>query len=122
MQYERPVVGPDLIPRATPRPRPAGSGLPHPISSAALRTVCSHSPSQGVSPGMKDSPLRARLRRRSSTGSRPRARAASFMFDSTAQFGWGAPKPRKAVAGGVCERMLLATIRAAGTRYGPQEM
>ena len=32
----------------------------------------------------------------------------------------GAPNPRNAVEGVVCERTLRARIRAAGTRYGPQ--
>ena len=43
------------------------------------------------------------------------ARAASSMFDSTAQICCGLPKPRKAVDGVVCDRMLRATIRTAGT-------
>ena len=72
-----------------PRPRPAGSGVPHPISSAARRTVCSQSPSAGVSPGMNASPWRARFRSRSSSGSMPSARAASSRFDSTAQMTCG---------------------------------
>ena len=43
------------------------------------------------------------------------------MFDSTAQICCGLPKPRNAVDGVVCERMLRATMRTAGTRYGPSE-
>ena len=31
VEYDRPVVGPDLIPRAMPRPCPAGSGVSQPI-------------------------------------------------------------------------------------------
>ena len=50
----------------------------------------------------------------------PRARAASSMFDSTAQISCGLPKPRNAVEGTVCDRMLRATMRTAGTRYGPR--
>ena len=69
--------------------------------------------------GMNASPLRARLRRRISRRSIPSARAPSSRFDSTAQLTCGLPKPRKAVDGIVCERTLRATIRAAGTRYGP---
>ena len=49
----------------------------------------------------------------------PSSRAASFMFDSTAQICWGLPNPRNAVDGTVCDRTLRATIRAAGVRYGP---
>jgi hypothetical protein len=44
------------------------------------------------------------------------------MFDSTAQICWGLPKPRNAVDGTVCERMLRARMRAAGTRYGPTDV
>ncbi len=49
----------------------------------------------------------------------PSRSAASSMFDSPAQICCGLPKPRKAVDGTVCDRMLRATIRAAGTMYGP---
>ena len=52
----------------------------------------------------------------------PSACAASSMFDSTAQICCGLPKPRNAVEGVVCERMLRATIRTAGMRYGPIEV
>ncbi len=114
------MVGPDLIPTAIPRPRPGGSGLPHPIISAARRTACCQSPSAGVSPGMKSSPWRARFRSRISRRSIPRARAPSSRFDSTPQLTCGYPNPRNAVAGVVWERMLRETILAAGTRYGPQ--
>ena len=50
------------------------------------------------------------------------ARAASSMFDSTAQICCGLPKPRNAVEGTVCERTLRARIRTFGTRYGPFEV
>ena len=49
-------------------------------------------------------------------------RAASSMFDSTAQFCCGLPKPRKAVDGTVCDSTLRATIRAAGQSYGPSDV
>ena len=52
----------------------------------------------------------------------PSSRAASFMFDSTAQICCGLPKPRNAVEGTVCESTLRARIRTAGTRYGPFEV
>jgi len=113
------VVGPDLMPSAIPRPRPGGRGVPQPMASAALRTVCSQSPSAGVSNGMKASPFRARLRRRISSRSIPSARAPSSMFDSTAQLTCGLPKPRNAVDGVVWERTLRPTTRPDGTRYGP---
>ena len=44
------------------------------------------------------------------------------MFDSTAQICCGLPKPRNAVDGTVCESTLRATIRTAGTRYGPADV
>ena len=71
---------------------------------------------------MNASPGRARLRSRSSTGSMPSLRAASFMFDSTAQICCGLPKPRNAVDGTVWDRTLRAKIRTAGTAYGPFEL
>ena len=77
------------------------------------------SPSAGVSPGMNASPGRARFRSRSSSGSMPSARAASSMFDSTAQICCGLPKPRNAVEGTVCDRTLRAKIRTAGTAVRP---
>ena len=120
--YDRPVVGPDFSPTAIPRPRPGGVGLPHPMSSAARRTVSAQSPSAGRSPGMNASPGLARFRRRSSSGSMPRTCDASSMFDSTAQICCGLPNPRKAVDGVVCERTLRATIRIAGVRYGPPDV
>ena len=49
-------------------------------------------------------------------------RAASVMFDSTAQLICGLPKPRKAVEGTVCDSTLRAMIRAAGQLYGPLPM
>ena len=52
----------------------------------------------------------------------PRARAASSMFDSTAQICCGLPKPRNAVEGTVWDSTLRATMRTAGTRYGPPEV
>ena len=77
---------------APARARPDGVS-PSRSSRPARRTACAQSPSAGVSPGMNASPGLARLRRRSSSGSMPSARAASFMFDSTAQICWGLPKP-----------------------------
>ncbi len=52
----------------------------------------------------------------------PRIAAASSMFDSTAQICCGLPKPRNAVEGIVCDRMLRATIRTAGIMYGPTDV
>ena len=52
----------------------------------------------------------------------PSSRAASFMFDSTAQICCGLPKPRNAVEGTVWESTLRARIRTSGTRYGPFEV
>ena len=119
IDVERPVVGPDLIPTAMPRPRPSGTGLPHPIRLAASRTLSAQSPSHGVSNGMNAWPLRARFRSRTSSRSRPSASAASSIVDSTAQLTCGAPNPRNAVDGTVCDRTLRATMRTAGTAYGP---
>ena len=119
---DRPVVGPDFSPTAMPRPRPAGTGLPQPMRRAARSTASAQIPSAGVSPGMNVSPRRARLRRRSSTGSIPSARDASSMFDSTAQICCGLPKPRNAVDGTVCDRTLRARMRTAGMAYGPADV
>ena len=119
VEYERPVVGPDLMPTARPRPWPGGRGVSQPMSSAARSTACRQSPSAGVSNGMNASPFFARLRRRISRRSIPIARAASSRFDSTAQFTCGLPKPRNAVDGTVWDRTLRARIRTAGTLYGP---
>ena len=52
----------------------------------------------------------------------PSVRAASSMFDSTAQICCGLPNPRNAVEGTVCDSTLRATTRAAGQRYGPVEV
>ncbi len=49
----------------------------------------------------------------------PSAVAPSSSVDSTAQLTWGAPNPRNAVDGTVCESTLRATILTAGTLYGP---
>ena len=49
----------------------------------------------------------------------PSRSAASSMFDSPAQICCGLPKPRKAVDGTVCDRMLRATMRAAGDHVRP---
>ncbi len=113
------MVGPDLMPKAIPRPWPSGSGVPHPARSAATRATCAQSPSHGVSNGMNRSPRRATLRSRSSSGSMPSARAPSSSALSTAQLTCGLPKPRKAVDGTVCERTDRARIRTAGMLYGP---
>ena len=99
-----------------PRPRPGAAGLRQSISCAASSTVSAQRPSAGVSPGMNASPGAARLRSRSSSGSRPSVRAASSMFDSPAQICCGLPKPRKAVDGTVWDSTLRATMRTAGTR------
>ncbi len=83
VEYDSPVVGPDLSPTARPRPRPSGKGLPHPISSAARLTVPAQSPSAGVSPGMNGSPGRARFWSRSASGSMARhaGRLVHVRFD-----------------------------------------
>ena len=119
MEYERPVVALDLMPTARPRPWPSGSGSSQPIMALAFSTVSGQSPSAGVSPGTTSSPRVARLRSRISTRSMPRARAAASMFDSTAQLTCGVPKPRKAMAGVVLDRIERAVMRTVGTLYGP---
>ena len=58
--------------------------------------------------GTTSSPRVARLRSRISARSMPSARAPASMFDSTAQLTWGVPKPRKAQAGVVWERIERA--------------
>ena len=49
----------------------------------------------------------------------PSSRAASFMFDSTAQICCGLPKPRNAVEGTVWESTLRARIRTFGHAVRP---
>ena len=95
-------------PSEIPRPRPGPSGACQSIDRSAAASAAPQSPSAGVSPGMNASPLRGRLRRRISTASMPRMRAASFNCDSTAHDAWGVPNPRKAVLGVVCDSRARA--------------
>ena len=78
-----------------------------------------HSPSAGVSFGLKASPFAGRLRRRISTGSMPSAAAASFSCDSTAHDACGVPNPLNAVLGVVCDSSARAAMRACGGAIRP---
>ena len=89
-----------LTPMPIPLPLPGPVGLPHPMAWAALSRADFQSPSTGVSPGTRVSPLAGRFIRRISTGSIPSRSAASLSCDSMAKHRWVAPKPRKAVFGG----------------------
>ncbi len=115
MEYERPVVALDLMPTARPRPWPSGRGVSQPISSMAFSTVSGQRPSAGVSSGTTSSPRVARFRSRISARSMPSALAAASTFDSTAQLTCGVPKPRKAMAGVVLDRIERAVMRTLGT-------
>ena len=71
VEFERPVVAPDLKPTAIPRPRPGGRGAFQPNASAARRSDSGQLPSAGTSPRTISSPLRARLRMRMFNPSKP---------------------------------------------------
>ena len=99
----------------------AAAASPQPISSAARRD--GHRPvavGRRVAGDERVAAGWARFRRRSSSGSMPRARAASFMFDSTAQICCGI-----AEAHGTRWTAPCATGRSGrrsgppGTTYGP---
>src|SRR4029077_7970136 len=120
VEFERPVVAPDLMPTAIPRPRRGASGVFQPIASAARCTDSVQLPSAGASPCTISSPLIARLRNRIVNPSKPNIRAAASICDSTAQLICGVPKPRKAQLGVVCDNTARAWILALGVRYGPQ--
>src|SRR5262249_37918851 len=120
VEFDRPVVAPDLIPTAIPRPRRGASGLVQPIASAAPCTDSVQCRDAGASPGTISSTLVARWRHRIVTPSKPNSRAAASICDSTAQLICGVPKPRKAQLGVVCDKTARAWILALGVRYGPQ--
>ncbi len=106
-------------PSEIPRPRPGARGACQPIARSAAASAAPQSPSAGVSPGMNASPFCGRFRRRISTASMPRIRAASFSCDSTAHDACGVPNPRNAVLGVVCDSSARAWTAACGVRYGP---
>ena len=111
--WESPVVAPDLIATAMPRPRPATDGFgPSRSSPPRARGTAPTGRRPERHRGRPPRRSAARLTRRISSAVEPERRAPASICDSIAQATCGVPKPRNAALGVVFERTARATIRA----------